>query len=208
MTYSTSGWTAVQRIQPAILAALVAFSVGPVGVQPDLPVAATPSGRPQGVPVWSSPAPVAGEADGVVPEGTTVFDDRHPAVKKLKPDLLLALRRAATAAGKEGLVFFVNSGWRSRKYQNALLEEAVSRYGSEREAARWVATATTSPHVSGNAVDLGPAAATTWLSREGARYGLCQIYNNEPWHFELRPQAKGKGCPPRYSDPTHDPRMQ
>ena len=39
-------------------------------------------------------------------------------------------------------------------------------------------------------------------------YGLCQIYGNEPWHFELRPDAVDHGCPPTYADPTHDPRMQ
>ena len=39
-------------------------------------------------------------------------------------------------------------------------------------------------------------------------YGLCQIYGNEPWHYELRPEAIDRGCPPMYADPTHDPRMQ
>ena len=32
-------------------------------------------------------------------------------------------------------------------------------------------------------------AATAWLSEHGAAYGLCQIYGNEPWHYELRPDA-------------------
>ena len=39
-------------------------------------------------------------------------------------------------------------------------------------------------------------------------YGLCRIYGNEPWHYELRPDAVDHGCPPMYADPTHDPRMQ
>ena len=30
-------------------------------------------------------------------------------------------------------------------------------------------------------------AATAWLARRGAGYGLCQVYRNELWHFELRP---------------------
>ena len=34
----------------------------------------------------------------------------------------------------------VNSGWRSPEYQDQLLRDAVSKYGSEAEAARWVAT--------------------------------------------------------------------
>jgi hypothetical protein len=62
--------------------------------------------------------------------------------------------------------------------------------------------------VSGDAVDIGPADATQWLSAHGAAYGLCQIYGNEPWHYELRPEAIADGCPPTYSDPTQDPRMQ
>ena len=149
-----------------------------------------------------------GEADGAVPDGTTVFDDEVPGVARLDPDLLGALRHAATAAAYDGVAFFVDSGWRSPAYQDQLLREAVSEYGSEQAAARWVATADTSPHVSGDAIDIGPSDATAWLSEHGAEYGLCQIYSNEPWHYELRPEAIDYGCPAMYADPTHDPRMQ
>jgi hypothetical protein len=148
-----------------------------------------------------------GEADGIVPDGTSVFDD-VPGVANLDPALLAALRRAATDAADDGVDFIVNSGWRSPAYQEQLLRQAVSTYGSEKKAARWVGTPSTSAHVSGDAVDLGPSAATTWLSRRGARYGLCRIYRNEPWHYELRPEAADHGCPRMYADPTHDPRMQ
>jgi zinc D-Ala-D-Ala carboxypeptidase len=148
------------------------------------------------------------EADGVLPDGVTVFDDQYPGVANLDPDLLQALREAATDAAHDGVEFFVDSGWRSPKYQNQLFREAVSEYGSEEEAARWVATADTSAHVSGDAVDIGHFDASAWLSEHGAEYGLCQIYSNEPWHYELRPQAIDHDCPRRYADPTHDPRMQ
>ena len=148
------------------------------------------------------------EADGALPDGVAVFDDQYPGVANLDPDLLRALREAATDAADDGIHFYVNSGWRSREYQNQLLREAVSEYGSEEEAARWVATADTSPHVSGDAVDIGPSDATAWLSEHGAEYGLCQIYRNEPWHYELRPEAINHRCPRMYADPTHDPRMQ
>ncbi|MGW5686255.1 M15 family metallopeptidase [Nonomuraea sp. NPDC003754] len=150
----------------------------------------------------------AGEADGVVPDGVTVFDDEFPAVAKLDPDLLEALRRAATDAAEDGVEFHVNSGWRSPRYQQQLLRDAVSRYGSQEEAARWVATADNSAHVSGDAIDIGPFDATAWLSRHGADHGLCQIYGNESWHYELRPEAADRGCPPMYADPTDDPRMR
>jgi zinc D-Ala-D-Ala carboxypeptidase len=149
-----------------------------------------------------------GEGDGAVPDGTTVFDDEVPGVAKLDPDLLGALRQAATDAADDGVELFVESGWRSPEYQDRLLREAISEYGSEAEAARWVATADTSPHVSGDAVDIGPSDATAWLSEHGVEYGLCQIYGNEPWHYERRPEAIERGCPPMYADPTHDPRMQ
>lgn len=146
-----------------------------------------------------------GEAGGAVPEGVTVFDDAIPAVTNLDPDLLKALREAAADTD---VVFYVNSGWRSPAYQDQLLREAVSEYGSEEEAARWVATAGTSPHVSGDAVDIGRSDATAWLSAHGAAYGLCQIYENEPWHYELRTEAIARECPRMYADPTQDPRMQ
>jgi D-alanyl-D-alanine carboxypeptidase len=149
-----------------------------------------------------------GEADGAVPNGATVFDDEIPGVANLDPALLGALRQAATDAADEGVEFFVDSGWRSPEYQEQLLREAVSEYGSEEEAARWVATPETSAHVSGDAVDIGPSDAAAWLSQHGAENGLCQIYGNEPWHYELRPDAIAHGCPPTYADPTHDPRMQ
>ena len=149
-----------------------------------------------------------GEADGAVPAGVTVFDDAVPAVANLDPDLLSALRKAGTDAGDDGVEFFVNSGWRSPAYQEQLLSEAVAKYGSREEAARWVATPDTSPHVSGHAIDIGRSDATAWLSRHGPKYGLCQIYRNEPWHFELRSGAVDHGCPARYADPTQDPRMQ
>jgi D-alanyl-D-alanine carboxypeptidase len=147
-------------------------------------------------------------ADGAVPEGASVFDDEIPGVANLDPALLGALRQAATDAAGDGVELFVDSGWRSPEYQERLLQEAVSKYGSEAEAARWVATPNTSAHVSGDAVDIGPSDARAWLSEHGAEHGLCQIYGNEPWHYELRPDAIDHGCPPMYADPTHDPRMQ
>jgi LAS superfamily LD-carboxypeptidase LdcB len=138
----------------------------------------------------------------------TVFDDHRPAVTNLAPDLLRALRRAATDAARAGVDIVVKSGWRSRDYQKHLLRQAVATYGSERAAARWVATPDTSSHVSGDAVDIGPSRAAAWLFKHGAAYGLCKIYRNEPWHYELRLEAIDAGCPAMYADPSHDPRTQ
>jgi zinc D-Ala-D-Ala carboxypeptidase len=165
-----------------------------------------PQGDRQGAPGEADG--VVDEADGVVPDGLTVFDDELPAVANLDPELLGALRQAATDAADDGVELSVTSGWRSAEYQEQLLQEAIAEYGSEEEASRWVATPETSAHVSGDAVDIGPTEAVAWLSDDGAEYGLCQIYGNEPWHYELRPEAVGDSCPPMYADPTHDPRMQ
>ncbi|MEU8898781.1 M15 family metallopeptidase [Nocardia sp. NPDC048505] len=161
-----------------------------------------------GVAAYHSLTALSASAFGPTPTGTTIFDDDAESVANLDPDLLAALRRAATDAAAEGIAFVVNSGWRTPEYQRQLLREAVWKYGSEQAAARWVATPATSAHVSGEAVDLGPSAATAWLSRHGAAYGLCQIYDNEPWHYELRPEAAEQGCPARYADPSADPRMR
>src|SRR6185312_11291856 len=92
-----------------------------------------------------------GEADGAVPAGTTVLDDAVPGVANLDPVLLAALRQAATDAAHQGIEFFVDSGWRSPEYQERLLRQAILKYGSEEEAAKWVATPGTSAHVSGEA---------------------------------------------------------
>jgi hypothetical protein len=181
---------------------------------PSPPSASAPRGEHREAPGAADGSPIdvprgaLGEADGAVPDGATVFDDGIPGVANLEPALLDHLRRAATAAAGDGVELHVNSGWRSQDYQEQLLREAVSDYGSEEEAARWVATADTSLHVSGNAVDIGPPDAAAWLSDHGDEHGLCQIYGNEPWHYELRPEAIDHGCPPMYADPTLDPRMR
>lgn len=143
-----------------------------------------------------------------MPDGVTVLDDEVPAVANLDAELLDALRRAAQDATDDGVAFTVNRGWRSAAYQEELLRKAVAQHGSEAGAARWVATATTSPHVVGDAVDIGPDRATDRLSEHGSAYGLCRIYRNEPWHFELRTDAADRGCPRMYADPTQDPRMR
>lgn len=218
----------VDRRQPsrgaALAAALVAAAVlgaaavGALGVRSPtaasgIPVAAPATRTPQ---VHDVPAPPPrsdggrslGEADGAVPDGGVSVDADVPAVSRLDPDLLHALRRAAADAGRAGVALSVTSGWRSPAYQEQLLRDAVAEHGSPEEAARWVATAETSLHVSGDAVDVGPARAAAWLAEHGAGYGLCPVYRNEPWHVELRPGAVDDACPALYADPTDDPRMQ
>jgi hypothetical protein len=218
MTYreparTTARRVRIRRVRAAGLLIVVAALAAALGSQlaaSSSSTAASPIDVLRGVPTGlrSEHRGALGEADGAIPDGTTVFDDAIAGVANLDPALLAALRQAALDAADEGISFFVESGWRSAEYQNQLLREAVSEYGSEAEAARWVATPETSAHVSGDAVDVGHSDATAWLSERGAEYGLCRVYGNEPWHYELRPEATDRGCPPTYADPTHDPRMQ
>ena len=193
----------IRRVRGAGLLIAVAAIFAVLGYQ-SLASSPSPAASPSDVPRREHRR-LLGEAGGALPGGTTVFDDELPGVAKLDPDLRGALRQAAADSGIE---LFVDSGWRSPAYQKQLLRQAVSKYGSHEEAARWVATPNTSAHVSGDAVDIGPESAAAWLSEHGAGYGLCQIYGNEPWHYELRPEARDHGCPAMYADPTHDPRMQ
>jgi hypothetical protein len=215
MTRREPARTATRRIPgilvagPLVVVAAIAAALGYQSVASSSSTAAPPVGAPRSEHrgLRGEHRGALGEAGGAVPDGTTVFDDEVPGVANLDPELLGAVRRAALAAADDGVAFLVDSGWRSPEYQEQLLREAVSRYGSEEEAARWVATPDTSAHVSGDAIDVGRADATAWLSEHGAAYGLCQTYGNEPWHYELRPEAVDRGCPPPYADPTHDPRM-
>jgi len=192
-----------------LVVAVAAIIAALFSTQPDAS-SASPSSSQSDVPVQPPrhEGGRGGDDTGRVADGVTVFDDQEPAVANLDAALVEALRQAATEASGAGVELIVNSGWRSPEYQDELFQEAVAEYGSREEAARWVATSATSPHVSGEAVDIGHEDATAWLSEHGFEFGLCQIYDNEPWHYELRSEAMAQGCPAMYPDPSQDPRMQ
>jgi D-alanyl-D-alanine carboxypeptidase len=139
--------------------------------------------------------------DGLIAEGVIVrlSDGDVPAVARLDPALRDAMRQAEADAAAEGLEFEVTSGWRSARYQQWLLEEAAELYADEVVARRFVATPDRSRHVTGRAVDIAPVDAQFWLIEHGARYGICQTYANESWHFELV-IAPGAVCPPMKPD--------
>jgi hypothetical protein len=141
-----------------------------------------------------------GAADGVIPDASPLSPFAHaPALDRLQPRLRAALRAAATAARADGITLQVTSGWRSARYQRALLQRAIVTYGSRREARRYVSTPKLSAHVRGQAVDIGPTDADDWLMRNGTRFGLCRTYANEIWHFE-RATTPGGECPPQRPD--------
>jgi hypothetical protein len=130
------------------------------------------------------------------------FDTADPTVGNLDPDLLEAVRAAARDAQADGVHVAITSGWRSRAHQQRLLDEAVSTYGSLEEALRYVSTPDTSAHVTGDAVDIGPTEADEWLRQHGAAYGLCQVFANEIWHFELA-TTPGGPCPELLPDSSY-----
>ena len=120
----------------------------------------------------------------------------------LDPALRAAVQDAARAAADAGVPFEITSGWRSRRHQQRLLDEAVDRYGSLSEALRYVSTPDASAHVTGDAVDIGPLQADHWLERYGAAWGLCRMFANEAWHFELATEPGGT-CPDMLPDSSY-----
>jgi hypothetical protein len=136
-------------------------------------------------------------AEGGLPGGQRLspFDLSTPAVSRLDPALLDAIERAAESAAADGITVGLTSGWRSPEFQQRLFDDAVVQYGSVDIASQYVASPQVSKHVIGKAVDVGPAAADDWLIRNGQAFGLCQIYANEIWHFELAADYGGV-CPP------------
>jgi zinc D-Ala-D-Ala carboxypeptidase len=142
-------------------------------------------------------APPNDPGDGSAPpDGRTLtpFDVQYATVGRLDPALLSAIQNAATAAAADGITMTITSGWRSPEFQQQLLDKAVQTYGNYAAARQYVQTPEASKHVTGQAVDVGGQGADQWLIANGSRFGLCQIYANELWHFELATDAAGR-CP-------------
>ena len=108
--------------------------------------------------------------------------------------LLSAIQQAAVTPAADGVWMTVTSGRRSTAFQQQLLDDAVATYGTTAAARQYVQTPERSKHVHGQAVDIGGVDADQWLITNGARFGLCQIYANEIWHFELATDSTGV-CP-------------
>jgi len=146
-------------------------------------------------------APFSPTADGgLIPEGAVVtLTDDVSAIVRLDPALRDAMRQAEADAAADGIPFRVTSGWRSARYQQWLLDDAIDLYGSEEVARQFVATPDRSSHVTGRGIDIAPIDAQLWLIEHGARYGICQTYANERWHFELATAAGGV-CPVMKAD--------
>lgn len=152
-------------------------------------------------PRFTQPPFALDEANGYIRLGESLSPESVdlPALTNLDPELLKAVRLVAQDARGAGIELGVNSGWRSEALQEWMLTQAIKDYGSESAARRFVSTPESSRHVSGKAVDIGPTDAAAWVEQHGNRYGLCRIYANEPWHFELA-TTPGGSCPALRTD--------
>jgi len=142
----------------------------------------------------ASPVDSVASREGDLEDRTVSIDADEPAVTRLDPALRDAVRDAVAAAADEDVEVRINSGWRSKGYQERLFARALVKYGSREEALKWVATPGTSSHVTGQAVDVAPTDAAYWMSQHGHTFGLCQAYANEIWHYELLTEPGGT-CP-------------
>ena len=122
----------------------------------------------------------------------------------LDNQLVYRFKAAQAAAKKEGQKIYIASGYRSLARQKTLFAEAVTKYGSETEASKWVAPPNASHHPWGIAIDVNypnePSGAA-WLEANGAKFGLCRMYKNEWWHFEPV-IAPGWKCPALIANAT------
>jgi zinc D-Ala-D-Ala carboxypeptidase len=143
-----------------------------------------------------SPKPVV----TVKPPATPI----DPALDGVKPELAAAFTSAKKSAAAAGLKLTINSGYRSASLQQKLLDQEIRKRGSYQAAVQWVLPPKDSAHVQGEAVDVGPTSAASWLQRNGYRWGLCRRYLNESWHFELL-TSPGNVCPAMddHARPSH-----
>jgi hypothetical protein len=178
----------------AAAALLVAGCAAPVQIEPVSTTAPVPA--PDPLTIGQAATDTYG---GWIPNGQTLspFDVSNPALAQLDPRLLNAIQDAARAAAAQGVDLRIASGWRSKGFQQQLLEDAVGKYVNVDIARQFVASPDVSKHVVGQAVDVAPVDADNWLIRNGAQFGLCQIYANELWHFELAVGQQGNWPPLR-----------
>jgi zinc D-Ala-D-Ala carboxypeptidase len=176
-----------------VVSTVSAPAVGaPPATTPSTLATETPTRRPTDPPSTPTKTP----STTPTKKSTTKPVVREESISGLSPKLKARLKKAMAAAKADGITISITSARRSATKQQRLLNAAIKKYGSYKLATRWVLPPKYSAHVQGKAVDIGPAAAMTWLNKNGWRYGVCRRYDNEPWHFEAL-TAPGTKCPPR-----------
>jgi D-alanyl-D-alanine dipeptidase len=110
---------------------------------------------------------------------------------------------AKASAKKHGYYLRITSGFRRLSDQEYLFRQAVKKYRSEAEAAKWVLPGGMSTHTWGIALDVNFRTklkkGAQWLDTNGYKWGLCRVYDNEWWHFEGT-GIPGQKCPKRWKD--------
>ena len=149
-----------------------------------------------------------GEADGAVPDGTTVFDDEIPGVAKLDPvssvpcagprpmPQTTGSSSPSTAAGVPRRTRSDCSVRRSRS--TAQKRKPPDGWPPPRRPRTCRGTRSTS----------GPPLPRRGCPRTAPRTGCARSTATSPGTTNCAPEAIDHGCPPMYADPTHDPRMQ
>ena len=114
----------------------------------------------------------------------------------LTPATLAAFEAArAEALWRYGVLIGLTDGYRDARAQARLLADTVRRTGSLSLALQWTLPPHESRHVLGTALDVRPIEGARWLERYGFRYHLYQVYDNEWWHFEYRPDGRPARLP-------------
>jgi hypothetical protein len=114
----------------------------------------------------------------------------------LRPDVLDAWRRLRVEAKRQGGTLCLQDSKRSMRQQQREFADAVRRFGTPEQAAKYVLPPEKSMHVKGIAVDVQPYASARWVERNGRALGWCRQYENEYWHFEYTHDNATRGCPP------------
>ena len=196
-------WVAKRHIPAALLTTLLAlafvisFNSGSISVEP-LPVTALYCFESSTATIRVTTDPRC--AEGLTDLGTGALKEikgTSGAVTEINPILFARFEAARISASLEGVNLYITSGFRSQERQATLFAEAVEKYGSESEAAKWVLPPHYSHHPQGLAIDVnypGDRAGAKWLEENGERFGLCRVYSNEWWHFE-GVIAPGGSCP-------------
>lgn len=190
--------SATQRRPGARRAAAVAVlaSAGLVGGSLTAVAAARPAARDLSAEatVNTEDAPATNSAHSI-PVATAIA----AGTDGLEPRLSAAYNAAAAEAYANGVSLWITSGYRTPAEQESLWEDGLATYGSPEAARRWVLPPNESTHVTGQAIDVGPREGAQWLEDNGSHWGLCRMYDNEWWHFELATSPDGP-CPARLPD--------
>jgi hypothetical protein len=180
-----------------VIGAITALSTGTISLEPELPPTLScfdaSSASIRVTTADQCAAPLISLGNSPIMESATATG----IVTEIHPLLQTRFEAAATAAGRAGVHLYITSGFRNEERQAVLFANAIKKYGSETEAAKWVLPPQFSHHPHGLAIDVnypGDRLGAAWLEANGARFGLCRVYANEWWHFE-GVIAPGDSCP-------------